>query len=234
MKNFFVILSSLLFTLHLNAQVTEQFTGEAFKDGKLVYSEKHKAQYSKDGKVVSAKTEYLDPSGKLIATLESNFEKSITAPEHFFEDLRYQSKHGIRYGENGRLELYSQDEGKEEETKIIKPIADKEALTVGCQGLAYYLKDNFESLKDRRRVPIQFLIPGKLDSYNFELKYISESPEGIARFEIEIKNWFLKMFAPKLDLEWDIKQKRLITYKGLSNLFDEKKNQQSVDIIYKY
>ena len=228
------ILVFLMFSLSVFASTREEvFFAKASKENQLQYTEKHTAVFDAQDKIVSAKTEYYDPSGKLVAKLDSNFAKSITAPDHTFEDYRFKHSHGIKNLEND-VELFSKDDGKEMQRKKIAIDKSKDQLVVGCQGLAYYFRDYLDVVKQKKRIPIQFLIPGKLDYYDFELQYISENAKGEVNLEIEIKNWFLKFFAPKLYIKYDKNTKRFISYKGLSNLYDPKGEQLVVDIVYDY
>lgn len=230
MNIFFFV--TLFLSQSILGQSTVQFTGEASQKGKLIYRELHVAEYDKTGNIISAQTEYMRPDGTKIATLKSDFSKSITAPAHVFYDERFKSKYGIRY-ENEKIVLFSQDDGKEEETKIVDSTVSSDGLIVGCQGLAYHFKKQGLALKEKQKIPIQFLIPGSLESYDFELLYKSETAD-LMNFEIHIKNWFLRLFAPKLDIQFKKENWQMVSYKGLSNLYDDKKQKQVVDIVYKY
>jgi hypothetical protein len=90
-----------------------------------------------------------------------------------------------------------------------------------------------EEIISAKKLDLLFLIPGRLDAYNFYLKVKKSSSETV-EFDIEIDNWFLRMFAPKLELVYDRKKGRLLLYKGLSNLTDENKKMMNVEISYKY
>ena len=80
------------------------------------------------------------------------------------------------------------------------------------------------------RVNVKGLLP---HAYDFYLKFIGQS-EGKVIFEVEIDNWFLKLFAPKLKMVYDAKLKRLLSYSGLSNIRTEDKEMMNVDIDYIY
>lgn len=230
----FYILFFLLgpFAAHAQSAKVETVLGKATKKEALVYTEDHTTRFDSTGRVLESSTSYKDPSGKLIAEIRSDFTKSLSAPAHDFKDLRFNQRYGIRYvGE--KLVMYSQDGEDQEQTKDVEA-QGKGALLVGCQGLAYYFREHLEELKTSKKVPIHFLIPGKLETYNFELVYQNTDKDGIAVFEIHIKNWFLRVFAPKLVLQYDTLKNRLVTYEGLSNLYDDKKEMQNVDIKYTY
>ncbi|HEY1079112.1 MAG TPA: hypothetical protein VGE46_03410, partial [Bdellovibrio sp.] len=196
------------------AEKVETLQGKAFKGSNLVYTEDHTSRFSDQGRVLEASTIYKDASGKTIAEIRSDFSKSLSAPAHDFKDLRFKQRYGIRY-EGDKVIMYVQEGEESEQTKVV-PVDDKRALLVGCQGLAYYFRDNLEDLKKSKLVPILFLIPGKLETYNFELVYKNTDANGLAIFEIHIKNWLLRLFAPKLTLHYDTIKSRLVKYEGLS------------------
>lgn len=222
----------LLISDPARAEKVETLQGKAFKGSDLVYTEDHTARFTDQGRVLEASTVYKDPSGKVIAEIRSDFSKSLSAPAHDFKDLRFKQTYGIRH-EGEKVIMYVQEGEEAEQTKVV-PSDDKKALLVGCQGLAYYFKDNLDDLKKAKLVPILFLIPGRLETYNFELVYKNTDANGLAVFEIHIKNWLLRLFAPKLTLHYDTVKGRLTKYEGLSNLYDDKKQMQNVKIDYIY
>jgi hypothetical protein len=140
------------------------------------------------------------------------------------------SVYGVRY-QNDEIVMYRKIEGKEE-TKVVKDTNKKKLLVAG-QGLHYWILHNFDELLARKKIELLFLIPGKLDTYNFTLKLL-KSTQDMAELEVEIDSWFLRLFAPKLELSYDIRKKRLAKYKGLSNLQTEKGDLMNVEIIYKH
>jgi hypothetical protein len=207
---------------------TQVYKGEASIEGKLVYREEHSANFE-DNKIKSAQTSYTDPSGKTLAKLRSNFSRSVNVPEHEMEDKKT-GVYGVRYRDE-EIIMYRKFEGQEE-TKTIKNDNKKKLLVAG-QGLHYWILHNFDELLAKKKIELLFLIPGKLDTYNFTLKLLKSTPDR-AELEVEIDSWFLRLFAPKLELTYDIKNKRLARYKGLSNLQSDKGDIMNVEIIYRH
>lgn len=225
------LLTFALFFSGLVYGETQVYRGEARLKGKIVYLEKHTTEIS-GGKVKSSVTEYTSPDGKLLAKLSNNFEKSLNAPENEMLDLSHKNKHGVRY-ENDKIVMYNQDDNEKEKSKLLNPRDFKNKLIVAGQGLHYYIVGNMEDIILKGKLDMRFLIPGRLDSYNFYMKMKKSSSETV-EFEIEIDNWFLRMFAPKLELVYDRKKSRLLSYKGLSNIRDKDKEIMNVEITYKY
>lgn len=210
---------------------TQVYTGEAFEDGKLVYKEKHEVDI-KDGVVLSSMTTYFDPNDKIIAKLTNSFTRSLNLPANEMVDERQKSIHGVRYAGDNPV-MYSQEKNKKELTKKINLDDFKERLVVAGQGLHYYLLAHIKEIIGKKILKLKFLIPGRLDAYDFDLK-VSKVEEGKAYIEVEIHNWFLKLFAPKLKMVYHIEKKQLLKYEGLSNLKSSDDKMMNVQIIYRY
>lgn len=225
-------LITFLISTSVKAQSELKFEALAMVKGHLVYIEKHQVTFDAMQKPVSAKTEYIDPLQTVIATMETQFKNSISAPDHVFKDMRSEHIHGIRYTKKNTV-LYYSDKGAGEKSKKFPREFDRKYLAVGGQGLFYYLRENFLEVQNSKKIRLKFLIPGRLDVYDFELELKSQK-DGVAHIELHIKNWILRIFAPKLDVYYDIDKKRLVSYEGLSNITDEKGHTQVVKITYKY
>ncbi len=104
---------------------------------------------------------------------------------------------------------------------------------VGCQGFFYYLQENYQVLRERGKIPLKLLITGDLDIYDFRME-LKEEKDGIAYINIRISNWFLRLFAPKLELQYNIAEKKLLYYKGISNILNDKRKLQNTEIFYTY
>jgi len=215
------------------ANQTLHYQGEARVDGQIAYVEKHEVIFDDAGRLLEAKTLYESPAGKPIATMQSDFRESLTVPAHTVKDFRTGNVQGLRR-ENGEIVLFYQDAGKPERTRTLTEKDAGNRILVGCQGLNYYLLGNLERLDPKANLPLRFLIPGKLDYYDFNLKRTGESADGIVAFEISIQDWFLRLFAPKLYVKYDKTAKHLIWYQGLSNITNEQGDPQCVTITYAY
>jgi hypothetical protein len=211
----------------------DEITGTATVDGKIVYIEKHKVEYADDGKLLRAETSYESSDGKPIAHLKSDFTTSLTVPDHIIEDYRSGDVEGLRHV-NGKITLFDKEKDMPEKTRTLDDKDSEDRILVGCQGLNYYVLGHLDSAEPIKSLPLRFLIPGKLDYYDFDMKEVDQPDKNIAEFEVFIKNWFLRIFAPKLEVKYDRKTKRLIWYKGLSNIKNDKGKNQSVTIVYKY
>lgn len=198
----------------------------------IAYLESHEVTF-KGQSVQTAKTRYLDSNQNSIGEMSSDFTQRITLPNYEYKDFRNGISHGIRL-ENNKIILWSKEkDGKIEKTEFQQDSFSPEVLLVGCQGLHYYLIENLENLKKIKEIPIAYFIPGKLDYYNFTLKFVKEQDDYIY-LKLTIDNLFLKMFASSLELKYRKSDKRLIQFSGLSNITDSKNQMQNVSIDYNY
>jgi hypothetical protein len=96
MKSFNLIVWAALLgwttsTLALKESV---YVGEAKHKGKLVYREFHYLKHDSKGKLLSARTEYKNPEGKILSTLDSDFTTNLTAPAHLQIDNISETQYG--------------------------------------------------------------------------------------------------------------------------------------------
>ncbi len=228
-------LAAFLFTQHLSlANKTEKYKGIAYNDkNEIVYIENHTVQFSKEGKALSSSTKYVNPKGKVIGTLESDFTNSLSAPAYKYMDLRHKKGHGIKY-EKGKLVLIQYNKDGTQKSKVLNEKFTPDSLIVGCQGLHYYLIANFEKIKKIKNKPVKFLTPGNLSYFNFKLSHLGLNKKNQIELEAKISNLILRIFAPTLNMLYNSKTKRLVSYDGLSNITDDNDKNQSVKIVYQY
>lgn len=217
-----------------SAEARETYVGTA-KDnsGKVAYLEKHSVEFSPSGKVQESVTEYTRSSGEVFGRLKSNYRERITAPSYSFEDLRDGSSHGLDF-KDGQYVLWSESKDKKRKEAVVdsKKIGEG-ALVVGCQGLHYYLIDNLDKLDRERAMPIKYLIPGKLDYYSFVMSVDREDSEYVY-LKISVQNRILRLFVSSLYIQYRKKDRRLISYEGLSNIPADNGDMQNISLRYEY
>ncbi len=216
-------------TTLLAANVTESYKGTATIKGKTIYEEFHEVVFN-NNQPVSAKTTYKKEDGTIIATLTSDFSKSITNAENEFIDLRSGRKYGVRW--EGQLPMmWDQEKGEKIRTELIDKDYAKGKLIVGGQGLHYHMRDHLDEF-EKKEIPIAILIPGKLDYYSFLVNF-SGRENGLRKYNIKAQSAILRLFAPLLEV-WYSDEGKLLKYKGLSNIPDDKGGNQNVEITYQY
>jgi hypothetical protein len=203
----------------------ERYDGVAkTPDGQFLYREHHEVTET-DGKPQRALTVYYDHAGKEIGRLSSNFEHSPYAPAYRFTDERTGKQESAAVS-GARLELAYQGAQK------TLAVPGDQLLIVG-QGLHHFARQNLERLA-RETVTVRFAVPSRLDTYVFRIRPLTPPKPGVVRLRIEIDSWLLRQLAPHLEVDYELATRRLLQYRGVSNLEAPDGSTQKVVIRYSY
>jgi hypothetical protein len=148
-------------------------------------------------------------------------------PTYVFEDRVRDYREGLR-DENGRYVIFKKRGDEEEETQAITNTED----VFSCQGWHYYLVDNLAVL-ERENVELNLILPAQLKAFPFEIQGVSSEGDRVEAV-LELNHWLFRYFAPSLRLVYDSKSKKLLEYRGISNILDAEGNRQDVIITYRY
>ena len=248
MKKLNLILYSLFISLTnfgvLPAYATEteilSFTGRAIlPNGDVSYLEKHEVHQTPEGKAVKVITKYFRPDGTTeFASLESYFDsRHEFLPRTIFEDQRFNHKEEVLFENNEETLVIRHTNLKtkkvnEERMKIT------EAMVHG-QGYHNLVVKNLQNLKAKQKMALDFVVPSRQAYYRFDLTFLGKGVGVSAKSDwvalrLDINNWFLKMFADHISVEYDPTTKRLMTYSGLTNIPNDKGDNQSLLIRMEY
>ena len=206
----FVILVGLSPTTTTLAQETTrilEFSGIARNDsGAVVYREQHRLAYRGE-RHVSGETRYLSPEGEIIARMDSDYREHPYVPTYRFVDLRFQRQDGAEV-EGDRVTVYgrsSADEPLQRETLALRDDM------VGGQGLHHFIRDHLDRLNAGEELRVGFLVPLAGEVYTFRIHQTGvNTGGGTATFRIDIDNWFMRLYAPYLEVEYDLNSAHLL------------------------
>jgi hypothetical protein len=226
---FNVLVTSLLAALSSASLAAEREVhwGEARNEqGELVYREKHSV--TREGaRVITSLTEYFSPAGQLLATMESDYSRNLSMPTYVFEDLRRGYREGLR-DENGEYIIFKENRDGEEETAAVTQTEG----VFSCQGWHYYLVNNL-SVLERENVELNLILPSQLRALPFEIQRVRSEGDRVEAV-LKLNHWLFRYFAPTLQLVYDRKSRKLVEYRGISNISDAEGNRQDVRIVYEY
>ena len=224
-----VFLPALLLCANVSAEETEtreEYWGVATDaDGKVVYREKHTTLYV-DGRIRRSITNYLDPQGKEIAMMDSNYERSVALPTYVFRDYRRGYEEGVRY-RDGKYYIFNKDSKRGEKEKALGDTKD----VYSCQGWHYYVVENLEDLEKNQSFTLKLIFPNKLKAYPFKIEKVGSSDKTMdvnVRFANRVISWLV----PQLDLVYNKEDRKLLEFQGVSNIFDNNDDLQDVRITY--
>lgn len=209
-------------------------TARSATDNNVLYREFHYPAPTLEG--LSGSIEYLGNDNRLIARKNIDYTDSLTAPAVEQLDIRTQTRFFTRY-EEGALHAGFQRGNNTLQTQTYTSTDD---LVVDA-GFDPYVRNNWSLLRAGRSVAARFHVPSRLESVRIsinpvdrrecaqasgELLCLLVRPAGLLR----VVGWFLE----PLHLAYDLETRRLLMFKGTSNLADDEGRPQSVVILYDY
>lgn len=207
-------------------EAPERFTGVARgAGGAVVYVEDHEVHRDGD-RLVSARTVYRDPAGVTLAVLRTDFSDDPFAPSYAFEDLRGAPVEAVTRTAGG-LELRAGDR-----TRRVAGPRDPARRLVAGQGLDRLVRAHLPEVAGGARLELAYAIPSRLDTFDLRVRAVAGGGPTL-RVRAEFSSWFLRLLAPRLEVEYELERRRLLRYRGVSNLtFDG--THPEVEITYTY
>ena len=190
---------------HANAM---NVVGEAYDvdNGELRYREIHQCSIDGDRCVV----EYEDPTGELIARKVVDYQTSLHSPSLEVQDLR--------------------------QGTTISVAGDSSEEVVIDAGFDHYVRLRWDDLLSGTTVRFPFLVVGREKPLKMTASKMEPEACPVQRvcFRVALDNWLLGKVLTPIRLEYDGDSRRLLQFKGLSNIRDVDGKSQMVRIDYRY
>ncbi|RLQ22436.1 hypothetical protein DWB85_07400 [Seongchinamella sediminis] len=175
-------------------------------DGELRYREIH--QCSSDGDRCTV--EYKNPAGEVFARKVVNYQDSLQAPSLEMQDLRHGETVRIKGDDGGELVIDA--------------------------GFDHYVRRRWQQLVDGDTVRFPFLVAGRDKPLDMTARKAvgDDCPQGRMCFTVALDNWLLSRLVSPIWLEYDARDRRLLQFRGVSNIRDAEGRSQQVRIDYRY
>lgn len=198
----------LLLAHPLLASGSADVVGEAFdlQRGGLLYREHHYCdQSSKSCRIV-----YQDQDGLPIAHKDVDYSTNTLAPALRFRDSRFSQEINLDF-------------------------SDSEGLVVDA-GFDNFMRSRWEDLSGGALVGFQFQVVGRDRPLEMIARIQLEAECDTDRLclEVALGSWFLSLLSRPIQLTYDRDSRRLMRYRGISNIRDGNGGSQEVEIIYHY
>lgn len=185
-----------------------EVSGEArgISSGELLYRELHRCEAGSRYCTV----EYLDRNGKSFAVKTLDYTASLVAPDVSFVDHRFDLNFS-----------YNRESPGEE---------------VVDAGFDNFIRLSWDSLAKGGEVEFSFLPVGSDRALNMKASTDAEaecSPDQLC-LVASPRGWFLGLLLQPIRLVYDRDRRRLLSYRGMSNIKDATGKSQSVAISYRY
>jgi hypothetical protein len=207
----------------------ERVYGRAFnKDGMLEYSEEHIIQYE-NGRIAAINTTYYSVNSQRIGSQLSDFSKGPLLVSYDFKDERLQYNDGVQVMSD-RILIYCKETP---DAKTKKKYLSRESNQIIGQGFNQFIVSRLDALARGDLISAKLLLPAQMDQFNVRIsKHKIEENRILVR--IELDNWFLRLFTPHVEAEYDLNTGRLLKYQGVSMISDEDGKTVEVTTVYDY
>lgn len=220
--------------IYLLAAVTaladvEKVYGKAVNaDGDLVFLEEHIVRYEND-RIAALKTTYYDADLKKIGEQASDFSHGPHLGSYDFKDERLRYNDGARVMSN-RILIYCKETPQAD---IQKKYLKRESDQIVGQGFHQFILANFDALMQGDVISAKLVLPAHMDQFDIRIRK-NKIEDGRLQIRIELDNWFLRLFTPHAEAEYDLDTRRLISYRGISIVADESGKNVPVTVSYDY
>lgn len=207
--------------------VVKTMTGYATdaKTGELLYLEEHE-QTVKDGATISQIIRYRDPEGDVFAQKVLDFRNDIRRPLFTLEDTLRNYREGLRQTEDG-LEVFSFKAGE------LKARMVEQNQFVADAGFDRIIENDWSELVSGKTVKFDFLVPAQVRTVKFRVQKTDEREyEGreAVEFTMEPASGLLRWLVEPIVVLYDVEEKALLKYDGISNLRNADMKNYDVDI----
>jgi len=207
----------------------ERFIGKAVNgNGALEYIEHHYLEYE-NGKISESRTIYYDPHNRKIGYLISEYSQGPQFGSYDFKDFRAEYQDGAKVTPRG-IQLFKKNGSEDDAEEIYLP---RDTGQIVGQGIHHFIVHNLDAISRGETIEVKMVLPSRLDQYDLRIRKLNLEGDTLY-VRVEIDNWFLRLFAPHMDCEYDMKTRRLLRYEGISNLTDGSGKHAEVVITYAY
>ena len=212
-----LLLLSLL-ALPAHAEDVRRFYGYAYdlKTSKYLYTEVYEQHYEgenwKRGRI-----RFYAPDGKQLGDKTLDFSAHPYIPVYRFELPAEHYVEAITQVTDSEIRLHKEADGKSQDKTVA---AGKDVAA--DSGFHTYLVAHFDELLQRKNVSFSLAVAGNLDRYKFQAKRVEDgSFEGRKTMRLRVEpDSFLRYLVSPLELSYDPESKKLLEYRGISNVHD--------------
>ena len=218
----------LLTTVSALADVERIYGRAVNADGDLVYLEEHTIRYE-NGRIAALNTTFYDADLRKIGEQASDFFHGPQFGSYDFKDERLRYHDGVRVMSD-RIMIYCKETPQADTQK--KYLQRQSDQIVG-QGFHQFILTNLDALVRGDVISAKLVLPAQMDQFDIRISK-GKLEEGRLQIRIELDNWFLRLFTPNVEADYDLDTRRLLSYRGVSMIADESGKNVPVTVSYDY
>lgn len=215
-----IAFAALLVTCGVAGARDERFYGHAFDlaSDRYLYTELHAHRY--DGaRWLDGRIRYVGADGVELGAKRLDFTADPFVPLYRLDLAATGYAEGIERLSGGEALLFRRIDGRAPLQHARVPLT---APVVADSGFHGFLQDRFEALQRGETVAFRFIAAGRLDTYRFRARRVGDATfEGATAIQIVAEaDSLLRVLVPPLRLLYDPRTRRLLEYRGVSNIHD--------------
>ena len=207
--------------------------GEAYdlKNDEFLYRE----VYCVNGKPDEIEVVYRNEADSVIAHKTLDYRSGPMTPSFVQNNLYSSEVIEVRLGDD-EVSMSVVDAVTAEPKKTSAERTGGELPVVIDAGFDEYVRQNWDALLagEKKSFLFPFAERSKLLELRIKSAGCSYPTDTDQCFKLELSNWFFRMLVAPIELGYDPAKRRLLRYRGLSNIGDGKGNGSVVDIRYVY
>jgi hypothetical protein len=209
---------------------TTEFQGKAYdlKTGKLLYTELHR-QVSRNGQPRSSEVRYLDPTGKEFARKQIDFAPGRLSPNFRMVDTRVGMEESATR-RAGKIEVFGRVRTGSPDKRASLPVTNPPVIDVGFH---YFIQNNWQRLLSGERVSFLFLVPLRVSPYRFNIRKVATDAKTVT-LRMSIANPALALIASHVEVVYAKESRRILEYRGISNIKRTGSGNYRARIVYRY
>ncbi|MBL7994904.1 hypothetical protein JNM05_05980 [bacterium] len=202
------------------------------KTGKLIYTEERKQADRPDGPGVW-RFVYKNLAGETIVRRIVNFEHSALKPAFRLDDLRNGYAEGAEI-EGDKIKVFT---GGSLNDPFEEKLLDVPEPAIIDAGFNFFVEQNWDRLMNGEVLPFNFVAPSQLDYVKLRVYRsgtTTHKGRPVVELNMDIDNFFLRLFVEAIHLKYDEETKLLVVYNGISNIYDDNGKSHKVRMEFNY
>lgn len=193
--------------------ITKRGYAQDARTRELLYVEEHE-QVIDNGETVTHTIRYRDPQGDVFAEKQLDFSDNRQRPTFSLVDERRNYREGLRYTDAG-LEVFSIRKG-DNRSRVLE-----QAEFVADAGFDRVVENRWEELVSGKALKFDFLVPARSGTVKFRLKKTGTATyegKSAVEFTLAPANALVRWLVDPIVVVYDVQEKALLKYRGISNL----------------
>jgi hypothetical protein len=198
---------------------------------RYLYTEVHDIVPTADGVIQTALVTYYDAQGKEMARKTLDFRANRTVPVYRLDIPAQGYAEGLSTV-RPQVVAFKVDQGQEER----KTVTPDEGPVAADAGFNQLLLDLLPQIKAGETVRFNLIVAGRTQSYRFRARKLGdETAAGVPAVRVRVEpDSMLRMVVAPIELVYDAKGTRLLSYLGVSNILDPATGQVFKKVLISY